>query len=111
MHLRDTRQPCQISPVDAGEILGVASDHLQEVICCAGHKVAFQNIRYPGDLPLERIQNLFGLCRKRDLDENEGRPVKLSGVQQSDIVSDNTGLFQPLNPAMTCRRRQIHLIG
>ena len=85
MHLSHPRQTRKATPVDSGEILGILGHDLQKIVGRARHEMAFQNIGDTRDLALERIENLFGLTLKRDLDEHDCLTSHFLRIEKRDI--------------------------
>ncbi len=70
MHLGNPRQARQVLTVDAGEVVRILDHDLQQIVGRARHQVAFQHIRDGAHAAFEGVQDLVGLTRQGDLDED-----------------------------------------
>ncbi len=89
--------------MDAGKILGVGGDDLQQIVRRSGHQVTFQDIRHPRHGLLERLENFIRLAGQGDLDKRGRLALDLAWVQQRDITTDDPLGLQPLHPPVAGR--------
>lgn len=111
MHLRHPGKTREVAAVNARKILGIRGYDLQLVIRGPRHQVAFEHVLDERNLPLEGFQQLVGLPRQGDLDEDDRRHPELSRIHKGDILADHAGPFEALHPPMTGGRREVHLLG
>jgi len=67
--------------MDAGEVVAVDGDHLEDVIGSSGHQVTFKDVRDACDGFFEGFEDFIRLAREGDLDKYGRATVHLSGVQ------------------------------